>query len=414
MNRRFGVLGAIVLFSSLASTGAAATHGGPDWPSHHSSPSEGTQASSSDVTAATATARFGFDTSDSQFLTGSDNQGWWSPVVHNENANDNYFVGISGGNHHNFFTFDLSSLKQRVRAATLKVRRFYDAGTRIETFALFRVATSARKLNHNVGTSAAIFRDLGSGVRYGTFKVSTVGRDANAVRRFPLDAAAVADINAARGHFFSIGGSLLSADHGGEYLFSSSSGQGIQRLVVRGCSIEGTRRADALVGTSANDIICAKGGDDQIRTRGGNDLIFAGSGNDSISAGKGHDTIHAGDGLDVMVGGLGGDLIAAGPERDVLRGGKGRDQLTGGAANDILQGGLRRDVLFGLTGNDAIWGNSGPDLLNGGSGSDYCRGGPGSDRLRQCEQSASTLSVARLHQLADMRRRDLATSALGD
>src|SRR5262245_4364307 len=69
-------------------------------------------------------AVFVFDTSDSQFLSGSDNQGWWSATQVNADNNDNYFVGSNSGNLlRNFFTFDLGALSGTVVSAVLEVRR---------------------------------------------------------------------------------------------------------------------------------------------------------------------------------------------------------------------------------------------------------------------------------------------------
>src|SRR5207237_10541896 len=56
-----------------------------------------------------------FNTSDSQFTPGVDNQGWWSATFSNSDTNANYATGEqvfvqSSAIVNDFFTFDLSSL----------------------------------------------------------------------------------------------------------------------------------------------------------------------------------------------------------------------------------------------------------------------------------------------------------------
>jgi len=168
-----------------------------------------------------------FNTSDSQFDLGVDNQGWWSATRNANNSNDNYALTSTG---RNFFTFDLSSLAGPVASATVELRRYIYSGEAAETFEFFDVSTDAATLNNNTGTSAVIYDDLGTGTSYGQFEVSSVGTTSQLLH-FHLNAAAVADINGAAGVFFSIGGSLITND-GNDVLFGSSNGAGIQRLIV--------------------------------------------------------------------------------------------------------------------------------------------------------------------------------------
>jgi hypothetical protein len=176
-----------------------------------------------------------FNTSDSQFLNGTKNQGWWSTTIPNMNINDNYFVGAVETNIlRNFFTFDLSPLNQNVVGATLELTRFMSSGDPEETIGFFDVSTDAVTLNNNTGTSASIFNDLGTGKSYGEFDVPPSGSVTD-VFSFMLNANAIADINAARGGFFSIGGSLLSINRLGmynEFFFASTKMTGIQRLIL--------------------------------------------------------------------------------------------------------------------------------------------------------------------------------------
>jgi len=172
------------------------------------------------------------DTDEGNFDRGTENQGWWATRETNFDSNDNYLVGAPpdlDGTFRDFFTFDLSRLTERARAATLIVRRYRSAGDAKEVLGLFHVATGARRLNNNSGLSDRIFRDLGTGTRYGRFPISPSGHGPVRLR---LNHAAVADINAARGGYFSIGGSLLSIDGREEFLFGRSGPGGVQRLVV--------------------------------------------------------------------------------------------------------------------------------------------------------------------------------------
>ncbi len=177
-----------------------------------------------------------FNTSDSPFVLGQDNQGWWNSVT-GHTQNGNYIVGAQSqaSIFRNFFTFDLSSLTIPAAAATLEIQRYgANSFDMTETLGLFDVSTSAGTLNALGPANAAIFNDLGTGTSYGAFDVSTAGNPAD-ILSFPLNSAAVADINAAAGGFFSIGGSLTSLNAifaGDETLFGGSGSSGVQRLVV--------------------------------------------------------------------------------------------------------------------------------------------------------------------------------------
>lgn len=168
-----------------------------------------------------------FNTSENRFDTDIDNQSWWTASGDsNFDLNDNY---ILRDDHRNFFTFDLTRLRKRALAATLQVRRYSYRGQETETIEFFDVTTDAATLNNNVGPNQAIYDDLGSGVSYGRFEVSSVGNNTD-ILSFSLNEDAVADINAAVGGFFSIGGVLLTAGFR-DAVFSSSGGNGIQRLL---------------------------------------------------------------------------------------------------------------------------------------------------------------------------------------
>jgi hypothetical protein len=93
---------------------------------------------------------------------------------------------------------------------------------------VFDVSTPAATLNANEGTSQTIFDDLGTGTSFGSFPVADGAADD--VLSFALNAAGVAAFNAARGGFFSTGGSSSEGAFG--YLFGFSFGVGTQQLVV--------------------------------------------------------------------------------------------------------------------------------------------------------------------------------------
>jgi hypothetical protein len=197
-----------------------------------------------------------FDTADSPFTANVLNQGWWSDVLSNYDGNYNTFTGeeIEGvvapvtGETRSFFTFDLSSLLlagSTLTSATFETTGYmYDSTDSSETLGLFDVATDAATLNHNVGTSAAVFDDLGSGISYGSFVVSKYSGLRTDTIVFTLNAAALADIGNAAGGFFSIGGALQSIAVGpdgnlgngygqDEALFSMSGGpRALSRLTL--------------------------------------------------------------------------------------------------------------------------------------------------------------------------------------
>jgi hypothetical protein len=179
---------------------------------------------------------FIFNTSDSQFTPGVDNQGWWSDTHSNFDTNDNYFNGQGSvlAQMRSFFTFDLSSLSGTVVSATLELTRYeYASFDPTETIEFFDVSIPAAALNNNIGTSTAIYNDLGSGTSYGSFIVPAYPFSDTETLSFALSAAAAADINASSPGFFSIGGSLTSdGSQTAEGLFAGSHDFGIQRLIV--------------------------------------------------------------------------------------------------------------------------------------------------------------------------------------
>ena len=162
----------------------------------------------------------GLSTAQSQFNSGFDNQGFWAAdgtgQVSNVGSADTYGVGQTGSSViRNFFTFDLASLtaSQNIIGAELSIRRYTQSGQNesTETIEFFDVSTSAAVLNNKIGTSTTIFDDLGTGTSYGTFDVPGA-RPSVQFDVYTLNSAAIADLNNAKGGFFSLGGSLISND----------------------------------------------------------------------------------------------------------------------------------------------------------------------------------------------------------
>ena len=184
--------------------------------------------------------RLTVSTSQARFDEGVDNQGWWAKKDRNFDENDNYAVGEckdceSSSLTRNFFTFKLPKVEGKVVAARLVVRRYRAYGNATETLDLYDVRTPARTLNHNQGRDVKIYRDLGRGARYGRFRVATQNADPHSLVGFWLNQAAISDINAASGRYFSVGGTLASAKasdrHSDElFAFSENKGHGLQEL----------------------------------------------------------------------------------------------------------------------------------------------------------------------------------------
>lgn len=183
-------------------------------------------------------------TSQGEFNSGVLNQGWWSNFGGNNTYNDNYSLGLwwtasgypnpQGIINNDFFTFDLAGIQGTIQSATLVVATG-NAGSPnpTETIDFWDVQTPAAVLNNNVGTSASIVNDLGSGKNYGSFQVAMNGA-APPVLSFSLNANAIADINASLGGYFSIGGSMEGqpAPNVNRYLFGVTQGIPVELQLV--------------------------------------------------------------------------------------------------------------------------------------------------------------------------------------
>jgi hypothetical protein len=140
----------------------------------------------------------------------------------------------------NWFQFDLSSVTTAVTAATLQVNPgvlVTDCAPQpcspapTATYTLFDVsAASIAALGTN---STAIWADLGSGTSYGSLTASaplgSLGGGNGPIVSIPLNAAAVAAINANRGTSFVLGGAVTTLTGGSERVLLFVSG-GIKPL----------------------------------------------------------------------------------------------------------------------------------------------------------------------------------------
>ena len=174
------------------------------------------------------------------------------------------------------------------------------------------------------------------------------------------------------------------------------------------CTVEGTRKGDALVGTSGDDVICGFGGDDIIRGLGGADVLRGGPGDDRLAPGDGADALDGGSGHDVAdysASSVGLEVnlrlgTVAAEDTDQLTNVEGlvgsakADAITGSADPDDIDGGSGNDVIRALGGDDELRGGDGNDKLLGGDGKDACLQGPGSGEAA-CERAWSPVAFAR-------------------
>ena len=148
-------------------------------------------------------------TAQGEFDPGVRNQGYWDDGAGNYDANEDYTAEFAGHvTKRSFFTFDLSSACE-ADAVALQVSRKgqYGSGSFADSisYELFDVTTPASTLNDNTGTNAAIWGDVGSGTSFGHYDIATGNPDD--VLALRLNAAGVDAFNAARGGYFSVGGS---------------------------------------------------------------------------------------------------------------------------------------------------------------------------------------------------------------
>lgn len=207
-----------------------------------------TEAAGTDTsTRSAASCQVAFDTSQSRFRPGLDNQGtvfgdaqdpdvgYWG-----DTPNAAYLVGFEWEAPYelrNYFTFDLSTLTPGSATSAVLVLRngndwSYGPGG---LFRIREVVTGARALNLHNADPERIFDDLGMGPVFGSKRIikSTATGPVVSIR---LNDKGVAAINAAAGRFFSVGGRLTNKRvdpyQGHSILWLYSSGYGVQRLLV--------------------------------------------------------------------------------------------------------------------------------------------------------------------------------------
>jgi hypothetical protein len=208
----------------------------------------GTAAGSAEAQGAAATSsgascEVAFDTSQSRFRPGLDNQGtvfgnaieppsgYWEDSAA-------YAVGFEWEAPYelrNHFTFDLSALTAGSATDAVLVLRngndwSYGPGG---LFRIREVVTGARALNLQTAHPGRVFADLGKGPVYGAKNI-TESTTPRPLIRIPLNDAGLAAVNEAAGGFFSVGGRLTNPE--AEFFSilwrSTSSSQGVQRLLV--------------------------------------------------------------------------------------------------------------------------------------------------------------------------------------
>lgn len=184
-----------------------------------------------------------FDTSQSRFRPGLDNQGtvWGNSIEPPSGYWEDsaaYAVGFEWEAPYelrNHFTFDLSALDSGSATDAVLVLRngndwSYGPGG---LFRIREVVTGARALNLHTAHPGRVFADLGKGPVYGAKNISEATTTAPVIR-IRLNDAGLAAVNEAAGGFFSVGGRLTNPDAG---FFSilwreTSSSYGVQRLLV--------------------------------------------------------------------------------------------------------------------------------------------------------------------------------------
>jgi hypothetical protein len=140
------------------------------------------------------------------------NQGWWSPTAGNSLGNDNHVTGDVGGALYNsFYVFDTSFLGNvQATGATLVLNDNYgDWGLPPFNLSFWDVTTPVGTLVDTVGTSAAIYNDLGgsvSGIEYGSLAYG-----GGSTITVTLNKAAIEAINESEGNYFAIGAHLSSS-----------------------------------------------------------------------------------------------------------------------------------------------------------------------------------------------------------
>ncbi len=156
-------------------------------------------------------------------------QGWYDASGLHDPGNLNYLCGeapSSASPVRNWFAFSIPASTQQVVAASLRIFTAAivtpDAS---ETFELRHVSTPVGALRLGGFGLTNVWADLGDGVSYGSR--SFINAEVNLFVTVPLNAAFLANVQAAAGGTLALGGSLTTLDGvigNSEYLFGGSSG----------------------------------------------------------------------------------------------------------------------------------------------------------------------------------------------
>jgi len=161
----------------------------------------------------------------SQVVIDATDRGWYDDTGFHGPGNDNYFVGnFQRETRRNWFVFDLSTIDVEIVALQLRALNpasGFFSGDAVETYVNYDVTTNLTDLINGLGGVAA-YDDLGSGTVYASYDASN--SDNATIIVIDLNAAAVADANAAAGGLWGIGGAITTLNGGNEYLFGFTDG----------------------------------------------------------------------------------------------------------------------------------------------------------------------------------------------
>ncbi|MDX1953156.1 MAG: hypothetical protein SFY81_13325 [Verrucomicrobiota bacterium] len=204
------------------------------------------------VTSSAAEYTFSTTTSDFMIDAGVRNQGYWSPTRGNSDSNQGVIAGLYAETEAgkrvvhsiaNFFTFNLSGLNlagKQITSARIELTTLaYGSPDSSEIFQLHDVSTPYLTLNNNNSANAGIYGDLVGGDVYGSVEIFKTAA-ANSLQTIQLNANAIEDIALNAGGWFSVGGSVPTAEtyyngNGllcGEYIMAGAVGSSVQRLVI--------------------------------------------------------------------------------------------------------------------------------------------------------------------------------------
>jgi hypothetical protein len=154
--------------------------------------------------------------------------GWYrSDGVLQASDSLNYVAGRNGHTYRDFFVFDLTQVVDPIVGADLHLYNpGYLSEDPYETYQVMDVETDPTQVMSGLGNPFAIYDDLGSGDVYGSRNVSKSDEGGIVNVSFAGSglASLLADLNAARGGFFAIGGqvSSISGEGASERIFAYS------------------------------------------------------------------------------------------------------------------------------------------------------------------------------------------------